>query len=104
MASLWGEDDDDNEEDLLDMGDNEDENISPAATTKTAQEQLLMRFCPHDSSMLYPQVRFADSDFRSLCFFLTLFINIGKQTLQNITIRLSSMSIHRSRSRSTPRI
>lgn len=54
MADLFGEDDEDNEieqeeeedDDILDMG---DEN------TGEKDEMLLMRFCPHDSSMLYPQ-------------------------------------------------
>ena len=62
MADMWdendnqqevaGEDDEDEEEeeeeeeDILDMED------APAAQ----QDALLMRFCPHDSSMLYPQV------------------------------------------------
>lgn len=36
------------EDDILDMGEGD------AANEK---EGLLMRFCPHDSSMLYPQVR-----------------------------------------------
>jgi len=40
------EDDDDAEEDILDMEDNDGNHI---------QDVLLMRFCPHDSSMLYPQ-------------------------------------------------
>ena len=39
------EDDDD---DILDMGEDDEAN---------EKEGLLMRFCPHDSSMLYPQVR-----------------------------------------------
>jgi hypothetical protein len=45
-----GDDDDeeDDEEDILDMGDDVGTND---------REALLMRFCPHDSSMLYPQVR-----------------------------------------------
>mmetsp|Transcript_4456 Transcript_4456/g.10799 ORF Transcript_4456/g.10799 Transcript_4456/m.10799 type:complete len:161 (-) Transcript_4456:41-523(-) len=41
------DDDDDEEEDILDMG--EDDNPT------NDKESLLMRFCPHDSSMLYPQ-------------------------------------------------
>ena len=42
--------DEDNEEvDILDMGDDDNE--------ANEREGLLMRFCPHDSSMLYPQVR-----------------------------------------------
>jgi hypothetical protein len=42
------EEDEDDEEDILDMGDDVGTND---------REALLMRFCPHDSSMLYPQVR-----------------------------------------------
>jgi DNA-directed RNA polymerase II subunit RPB9 len=40
-------DEDDEEEDILDMGENDNH----------AQDDgvLLMKFCPHDSSMLYPQ-------------------------------------------------
>jgi len=38
---------DDEDEDILDMGDDEQ--------GTTDKESLLMRFCPHDSSMLYPQ-------------------------------------------------
>lgn len=36
------------EDDILDMGED---------TAANEQQGLLMRFCPHDSSMLYPQVR-----------------------------------------------
>ena len=43
-----GEDDEEEEEDdILDMGE---------ADEAKDKEGLLMRFCPHDSSMLYPQV------------------------------------------------
>jgi hypothetical protein len=45
MADLFGEDE---EDDVLDM------EGGPAIQRDDA---LLMRFCPHDSSMLYPQVR-----------------------------------------------
>ena len=38
---------DEEEEDMLDMGDDVETDNKDA---------LLMRFCPHDSSMLYPQV------------------------------------------------
>ena len=38
---------DDEEEDMLDMGDDVETDTGNA---------LLMRFCPNDSSMLYPQV------------------------------------------------
>ena len=61
MADIFGDDDDDNddmlpeeeegeeeEEDILDMG---------GDTAVQPEDALLMRFCPHDSSMLYPQVR-----------------------------------------------
>jgi hypothetical protein len=57
MADLFGDDGEDDmlpeeeeeeEEDILDMeGD----------TGNHDKDALLMRFCPHDSSMLYPQVR-----------------------------------------------
>jgi len=41
-----GEEEEEEEDDILDMGD-DDQGIQDDA--------LLMRFCPHDSSMLYPQ-------------------------------------------------
>jgi len=54
MASLFGDDDneedqeeEEEEEDILDMGEDDD---------TPQQDALLMRFCPHDASMLYPQV------------------------------------------------
>ena len=57
MADLWGEEGgeeeeedmlpDEEEEDILDMGED---------TAVQQENALLMRFCPHDSSMLYPQV------------------------------------------------
>ena len=59
MADLFGEEEDqqemeedeeeveEEEEDILDMGD--DDGVQQ-------QDVLLMRFCPHDSSMLYPKV------------------------------------------------
>lgn len=40
-------DDEEEDEDILDMGEDDQTND---------KESLLMRFCPHDSSMLYPQV------------------------------------------------
>lgn len=43
------EDDDDEEEDILDMGDDEG---------TQQQDVLLMRFCPHDSSILYPKASY----------------------------------------------
>lgn len=61
MADLFGEEEDqqemeeedEDEEDILDMGD--DEGIQQ-------QDVLLMRFCPHDSSMLYPKVCFSNEE------------------------------------------
>mmetsp|Transcript_22023 Transcript_22023/g.54491 ORF Transcript_22023/g.54491 Transcript_22023/m.54491 type:complete len:157 (+) Transcript_22023:122-592(+) len=41
-------DDDDDDEDILDMGEDDDKGTSD-------KESLLMRFCPNDSSMLYPE-------------------------------------------------
>ena len=42
-------------DDILGLDENED---APADTISTDPEgSLLMRFCPHDSSMLYPKVR-----------------------------------------------
>ena len=52
------------EEDMLDMGED---------TETNDREGLLMRFCPHDSSMLYPQVRRSAIGFRlgsALCVWL----------------------------------
>jgi hypothetical protein len=61
------DDDEEEEEDVLDMG-GED-------TARSDREALLMRFCPHDSSMLYPQVRFylieVQKANRVECLFLT---------------------------------
>ena len=53
MADLFGDDYEDmipeeEEEDILDMGDD---------AVEQEQDTLLMRFCPNDASMLYPQVR-----------------------------------------------
>ena len=45
-----GVEEEEEEDDILDMGEDDQET--------NEQEALLMRFCPHDSSMLYPQVRF----------------------------------------------
>lgn len=59
MADLWGEEEqqeegdvlpeeeEEEEEDILDMGEDDG---------GPQHDALLMRFCPHDSSMLYPQV------------------------------------------------
>jgi hypothetical protein len=85
MAHLFGDDDDDDvlpheEEDVVDhhsrqwdhdgeVGDNggminDDDQVDPldiedhdATASHQSEAPLLMRFCPHDSSMLYPQVR-----------------------------------------------
>ena len=43
------DDEDDEEEDILDMGEDDDKETND-------KESLLMRFCPNDSSMLYPEV------------------------------------------------
>ena len=43
-------DDDDDDDDILEMHDGGD-------SWKEAEGVLLMKFCPHDSSMLYPRVR-----------------------------------------------
>jgi len=53
MADLFGDEDEEmlpeeEEEDILDMGDD---------IGQKQQDALLMRFCPNDASMLYPQVR-----------------------------------------------
>ena len=62
MADLFDDNDDEGvegqmeeeeEEDILDMGEE----------TAVQDDALIMRFCPHDSSMLYPQVSFV------YCFF-----------------------------------
>ena len=45
-GGLFDDDDDEEEEDILDTGD---------AVVTQQQDVLLMRFCPHDSSMLYPK-------------------------------------------------
>ena len=47
MLQEEGEGDQDEEEDILDMG---------GDSGVQQEDALLMRFCPHDSSMLYPQV------------------------------------------------
>lgn len=49
QPELFGEDyQEEEEDDILDMGEEDNE--------ANEKEGLLMRFCPHDSSMLYPQV------------------------------------------------
>jgi hypothetical protein len=91
------------EDDILDMGDG-------AATSD--REALLMRFCPHDSSMLYPQVctrQNRKAEFRHLFSCKTdayaqprvslysklWLLSTGKQTQQDSTICLSSLSVYR---------
>jgi hypothetical protein len=56
MADLFG---DDGEEDMLPEEEEEEEDIldMEGDTGNHDKDALLMRFCPHDSSMLYPQVR-----------------------------------------------
>jgi hypothetical protein len=63
MADLWGEDDNEEQQDMLpEEGDEEQEGeeediLDMGGDSGIQQEDaLLMRFCPHDSSMLYPQV------------------------------------------------
>mmetsp|Transcript_5503 Transcript_5503/g.9087 ORF Transcript_5503/g.9087 Transcript_5503/m.9087 type:complete len:164 (+) Transcript_5503:178-669(+) len=46
-AAVDEDDSDDDEDDILDMGGDD--------VVANDNEALLMRFCPHDSSMLYPQ-------------------------------------------------
>ena len=57
MADIWGEDDENDQQHEQD-GDNEEEDLLDTGDTAVQQDDgaLLMRFCPHDSSMLYPQV------------------------------------------------
>lgn len=55
MEETWDGDheqsvEEEDEGDILDIGEDEDEEMNE-------RQGLLMRFCPHDSSMLYPQVR-----------------------------------------------
>ena len=64
MSHLFGEDEEDPqiaEQNYDDDDDNEEEEedvLDMEGTTMNTQVgALLMRFCPHDSSMLYPQVR-----------------------------------------------
>jgi hypothetical protein len=56
MADLFG---DDGEDDMLPEEEEEEEDIldMEGDTGNRDKDALLMRFCPHDSSMLYPQVR-----------------------------------------------
>ena len=70
MSHLFGDEDDfnndndDNNNQLIhdendrdgDDGDDEDVLDMEGTTMNTQVGALLMRFCPHDSSMLYPQV------------------------------------------------
>lgn len=49
QALVIEDDEDEDEEDDILMVDDEDQ-------VTNVEESLLMRFCPHDSSMLYPQV------------------------------------------------
>lgn len=58
MADLFGEADEDMGEEEEDQEEEEEEDIldMEGGTAVQQQDVLLMRFCPHDSSMLYPQV------------------------------------------------
>jgi hypothetical protein len=58
MADLFG---DDGEDDMLPEEEEEEGDIldmEGADAGNHHEDALLMRFCPHDSSMLYPQVRY----------------------------------------------
>jgi len=57
MADLFGDDDDQEEEDEEEQEEEEEEDVLGEDAPGVQQDALLMRFCPHDSSMLYPQVR-----------------------------------------------
>jgi hypothetical protein len=56
MADLFGDDD---EDDMLPEEEEEEEDIldMDGDAANRQEDALLMRFCPHDSSILYPQVR-----------------------------------------------
>jgi len=62
MADLFGDEGLENEEEQQDMlpeeGEGDEEDILDMGEENNNQQHdaLLMRFCPHDSSMLYPQV------------------------------------------------
>lgn len=63
MSHLFGDDEDDPQiaEQNYDDDDGNEEEVDvldmEGTTMNTQVGALLMRFCPHDSSMLYPQVR-----------------------------------------------
>lgn len=59
MADLFGEEGEDDEIEQ-EVEEEEEDDILAVDDGRTVQMQdvLLMRFCPHDSSMLYPQVGF----------------------------------------------
>jgi hypothetical protein len=57
MADLWGENDEEEADDMLPEGEEEDILDMEGDAGGQPEDALLMRFCPHDSSMLYPQVR-----------------------------------------------
>lgn len=128
MADIFGDgDQEEDDDDMLPEEEEEEEDILDMEENTAVQQEnaLLMRFCPHDSSMLYPQVG-------SCIVFLFIFVNesegvipvfgtflflilssftythytthTGGQTQQNTAIRLSMMSIHRACPRSTPRL
>jgi hypothetical protein len=63
MADLWGEEEEENAhadvEEVEQAEEEEEEDILDMEGDVVVYQEgaLLMRFCPHDSSMLYPQVR-----------------------------------------------
>lgn len=57
MADLFGEEEDGDDAFLEENEEQEDILDMEGETVVQPEDALLMRFCPHDSSMLYPQVR-----------------------------------------------
>ena len=76
---------DEDEEDILDMGDDDKE--------ANEREGLLMRFCPHDSSMLYPQVGNSTKEKRRLtrCLDYDMCINMMYLTLFSTKRRINEI-------------
>jgi len=69
MADLFGEDDDDlvDEEEEEEEEDEQEDILEMDSGPAVQQDDaLLMRFCPHDSSMLYPQVRVSYDEERKM--------------------------------------
>ena len=71
-------DDSDEDEDILDMG--EDDQV-----TNNDKESLLMRFCPNDSSMLYPQVSSVNQEEKNGLYFIILRQEMCSNTLIGIS-------------------